>query len=234
MAPSRRNSGGRKGRVPLYLSAMFILAVIAITILSPAAQNFFGDAWEVLSSGDQNRIRGWVTDFGPYGPLVIIAAMIVQMFLLVIPSVLLMLVAILAYGPVWGSLLALLAVAMASTAGYALGRILGENALSRLIGESTGKKLSSYLEDYGFWAVFITRLNPFLSNDAVSLIGGFLRMGYPKFIGATLLGISPLILVIAVLNESSGPWKTVLLWCSLTGFLLLGLYIWRDRRNKRR
>lgn len=232
MTPSRKNPGGIKGRVPIYLSAALILAVIAILILSPAAQAFLGNAWEVLSSGDQDRIRGWVAGFGPYGPLAIIAAMIVQMFLVVVPTVLLMLVAILAYGPVWGSLLALLAVAVASTAGYALGRFLGENALSRLIGESTGRKLSSYLEDYGFWAVFITRLNPFLSNDAVSLLGGFLRMGYLRFMGATLLGISPLILVIAVVNESSGPWKTVLLWCSLTGFILLGLFIWRDRRNK--
>lgn len=234
MAPPQINNGSKNGRLPLYLTAGLIITVIAAGILIPAARAFFANAWDVLSSGDQDRIHQWVGTFGAYGPFVIIAAMVVQMFLLIIPTVLLMLVAILAYGPVWGSAIALTAVAVASTAAYALGRYLEKNTLSRLIGEGTGKKLSAYLEDYGFWAVFMTRLNPFLSNDAISLIAGFLRMGYPKFMGATLLGISPLIIIIAIVNKSSGPWKTILFWCSLSGFILLGLYIWLDRRRKGR
>ncbi len=49
------------------------------------------------------------------------------------------------------------------------------------------------MDDYGFWAIIVTRINPFLSNDAISFVGGLLRMGYWKFIGAiyveTLIGL---------------------------------------------
>ncbi len=109
MAPAHSNNRSRNGRLPMYLTAVLIIAMIATGILIPAARAFFGNAWDVLSSGNQDPIYEWVGTFGAYGPLIIIASMIVQMFLLVIPTVLLMVVAILAYGPVWGSLIALIA-----------------------------------------------------------------------------------------------------------------------------
>jgi uncharacterized membrane protein YdjX (TVP38/TMEM64 family) len=222
-----------KSKLPQYLTLGTFAALGVALFFIPSLREFFVEAWEILSSGDEEKIRDWVSGFGAYGPLVVIAAMVAQMFLLVIPTLLLMLVAILAYGPVWGSLLTLVAVAVASTVGYALGRFLGEKTLIRIIGGKTEKKLAGYLENYGFWAVFITRLNPFLSNDAISFVGGFLRMGYLRFMGATVLGISPLILVIALLNQSSGPWRKVLLWCSIGGIVILALYIWLDQRKKK-
>lgn len=221
-----------KGNLPVYITIGVLLVLCLALILVPSLRGFFTEAWKVLTSGNEKTIQEWVSGFGAFGPLVLIVAMIAQMFLLVVPTVLLMLVAILAYGPVWGSLLTLLAVAVASSVGYALGRFLGENMLMRLIGRKTERKLAGYLENYGFWAVFVTRLNPFLSNDAISFVCGILRMGYLRFMGATLLGISPLILVIAILNQSSGPWKKILLWCSVAGFLVLALYIWWDQRKK--
>jgi uncharacterized membrane protein YdjX (TVP38/TMEM64 family) len=222
-----------KGRLPVYLTLGALLIMGIALISSPGLREFFINAWEVLTSGNEKRIEAWVSGFGAYGPLVLIAAMTAQMFLLVVPTILLMFVAILAYGPVWGSLLTLLAVVVASTVGYALGRFLGENTLMRLIGKRTESKLAGYLEDYGFWAVFVTRLNPFLSNDAISFVGGILRMGYLRFIGATVLGICPLILVIAIFNQSSGQWKTALLWSSMAGSFILAGYIWWGQRKKK-
>ena len=65
--------------------------------------------------------------------------MVVQMFLLFIPSLLLMLVAIFAYGLVWGSLLALLAVPVASTAGYALAASWARMPSRALFGKAQGR-----------------------------------------------------------------------------------------------
>lgn len=225
------NLGSPEGKLPLYISLGVFASLGVALLFIPDAGAFLKEAWEVLTSGEKDRVRSWVSGFGPYGPLVLIAAMIAQMFLLVIPTILLMVVAILAYGPVWGSLICLAAVAAAGTVGYAIGKFLGENALKRLIGQKTEKKLASFLDDYGFWAVIITRLNPFLSNDAISFVAGLLRMGYMRFMGATLLGILPLILVLAILNESQGPWKQVLLWSSIAASIFLAVYIWWDRKK---
>lgn len=227
----KRNGNSREGKLPLYFS-LGLLACLGITLLLvPDAGTFFKEAWEILTSGDKDRIKTWVSGFGPYGPLVLIGAMIAQMFLLVIPTILLMVVAILAYGPVWGSLICLAAVSASATVGYGIGKFLGETALQRLVGKKNEKKLASFLEDYGFWAVSITRLNPFLSNDAISFVAGLLRMGYWRFMGATLLGILPLTVVLAIINESQGPWKQVLLWTSIAASIILAVYIWWDRKK---
>ena len=84
----------------------------------PSFNQFFKEAWDVLSSDDEARIRDWVGDFGWFGPFLIVLAMIAQMFLLVVPTLLLMIVSVLAYGPVWGSLISIAAVFTASTVGY--------------------------------------------------------------------------------------------------------------------
>jgi uncharacterized membrane protein YdjX (TVP38/TMEM64 family) len=145
-----------------------------------------------------------------------------------------MVVTILAYGPWLGSGIILLAIFTASTIGYGVGVNFGTPVIDRLLGEKTNNKISGFLEDYGFWAVIVTRLSPFLSNDAISIIAGMLRMGYWRFIGSTMLGILPLTAAIAILGENREEMKTGLIWLgavSLVGFIV---YFWWDkkRRNK--
>lgn len=221
-----------KSKVPLYFSIGIIAAIVASYVIIPDVKAFLDTAWEVLTSDDEARIKGWVNSFGWYGPFIIIIAMIVQMFLLVIPTILLMVVAILAYGPVWGGLIVLAAVYCASSIGYVIGRYLGKLVVLKIIGQKATHKVTQFIEDYGFWAIVVTRINPFLSNDAISVVGGILKMGYWRFVAATLVGISPLILFIAIIGKNTQLLQWGLLWGSLGSLLLFLLYIWWDKRRK--
>lgn len=223
----------KQSKAPLIISLVIITGLILAYFFIPESQLFLNQAWEVLTSNDEERIKTWVDQFGWMGPLVIILAMILQMFLLVLPSLGLMVVSILAYGPVGGSLIILVSIFLASTVGYGIGRSLGTVIVKKLIGDKTEKKIGDFLDDYGFWAVIITRLNPILSNDAISFVAGVLKMSYWRFIGATMAGISPLILFIAVLGETTDGLKTGLLWGSLISLLLFILYVWWDRNRKK-
>jgi uncharacterized membrane protein YdjX (TVP38/TMEM64 family) len=224
----------KKSNFPLYISLLllFILMICYFTI--PAVNHFFKEAWIILTSNDEPRIQSWVEGFGWFGPILIILAMVVQMFLLVIPSVLLMIVAILAYGPIWGSLIVFIAVFLASTVGYSIGKFVGNNLITSLLGEKTVKKVSSFLKDYGFWAVAITRINPFLSNDAISFVAGILRMKYWRFVYATLLGIAPLVFLIALTGENTDSLKYGLLWGSVASILIFGIYVWWDKKRPKK
>jgi uncharacterized membrane protein YdjX (TVP38/TMEM64 family) len=146
--------------------------------------------------------------------------------------VLLMIVAILAYGQIWGSVISLIAVITASTVGYSIGRYIGTELITSLLGEKTINKVISFLENYGFWAVAITRINPFLSNDAISFVAGIYKMNYWKFIFATLLGISPLIFLITLMGTNTDSLKSGLLWGSIASILIFGIYVWWDKRGK--
>lgn len=224
----------KKSKAPLYISICFVLSLVAAYFFIPSVQNFMQEAWNTLSSGDEQRIEDWVSQFGWIGPFVIIITMVLQMFLLVIPTIVLMVVSIIAYGPIMGSLIVFAAVFAASTIGYGIGSYLGPVIVEKLIGVKSEKKISDFLEDYGFWAIIITRLNPMLSNDAISFVAGILRMGYWKFIGATMVGIAPLTVYIAIVGRSNDTLISGLLWGSIISLILFGIYVWWDKKKRKK
>lgn len=222
----------KKSKIPHYLSLLFVTILVIFYFTVPTVNQFFSEAWNVLTSDDEARIKTWVEGFGWFGPMIIIVAMVAQMFLLIIPTILLNIVAILAYGPIWGTIISFIAVITASTVGYSIGRYVGVGLILSLLGEKTLKKVSLFLENYGFWAVAITRVNPFLSNDAISFVSGILKMNYWKFISATLLGIFPLLILIALMGTNTGSLKSGLLWGSILSILIFLIYVWWDKRAK--
>lgn len=226
----------KKSKAPLYISLFIVAAILLSYFFIPQVQDFINEAWETLSSGDEQRIEGWVSQFGWIGPLVIILAMVLQMFLLIIPTIALMVVSIIAYGPVWGCIIIFAAVYCASTVGYLIGAYLGPVIVEKLLGLKTERKIGQFIDDYGFWAVIITRLNPLLSNDAISFVAGVLRMGYWRFIGATIVGIAPLAIFLAIIGRSNDTLINGLVWGSIISLLLFVFYVWWDRRkrNKKR
>ncbi|QCR22957.1 TVP38/TMEM64 family protein [Pontibacter sp. SGAir0037] len=217
----------KQSKWPLVLTGLILVGLVASYFFIPAFQETIREGWQVMTSGEEERISEWVNQFGFWGPFFIILAMVAQMFLLVVNVVLLMLVAILAYGPIWGSLIAIVAVLVASTIAYLIGHGLGEAGVSRLIGSKAEKKVEGFVEEYGIWAVVIARISPFLSNDAVSFVAGLAGMGYIKFISATLGGIIPLTVLLAWLGENNDRLKSGLIWVSavsLAGFIGYVLY----------
>lgn len=227
-----KSSSPKKSKLPLYLSLLLVAILVIFYFAVPSVNDFFKEAWNVLTSDDEARVKNWVEGFGWFGPVVIVVAMIVQMFLLVIPTILLMIVSTLAYGPFWGSIINFTAVIIASSVGYAIGKYLGLSFIERLLGEKTTKKITTFIQEYGFWAVVITRINPFLSNDAISFVAGILKMNYWKFISATAVGITPLILLIAITGQNTDSLKTGLLYGSIASLIIFGGYIWWDKKRK--
>ncbi|WP_235297107.1 TVP38/TMEM64 family protein [Portibacter marinus] len=219
----------QQSKIPIYVTILLIAALIAGYFIWAPFKNFVNEAYQVLTSNNEQRISEWVGRFDFWGPFLIIFLMIVQMFLFVIPSALVMIVCILAYGPIWGSLLTILGVFVASSLGYAIGAYLGPVTVYKLIGKKTEEKIEDYIDSYGFWTVIIARISPILSNDATSFVGGLLRMGYWKFMGATLIGIIPLTLAIAYLGENFERLKSGLIWISAISFAILIGYIIYDK-----
>lgn len=230
-APDEREDD-RQSRLSLLLTAAVLGGLVVAYFAWPAFHEQVNEAYRVLTSGDRARIEAWVGQFGPWGPVAVVATMVLQMFLIVIPSWGLMIVNVLAYGPVWGSLLSVTGIVAASSLGYFIGHHLHETTIDRIVGKKTSRKMEGYVDDYGLWAVFVARLAPFLSNDAISFIGGLLQMGYWKFIGATLAGITPLTVLIAVLGEDVDRLKTGLIVASAVCIVLFAAYVVYDRRRE--
>ncbi len=219
--------------LPWFVTGFLTIFLVGSYFIFPAYEQFIDTAFEILTSGDRDRISVWVKGFGMWGPLVIVFAMVLQMFTLVINSVLLILISILAYGKIWGSILSLVAILVASTVGYFMGKYLGEPAIKKILGEKAEKNVYEKVKKYGVWAVILSRVSPFLSNDAISFITGLAKMNYFKFMAATIIGITPLIGLIAWLEEDWENLKSVLIWISVISLVLFGVYLFFQFRKKK-
>jgi len=223
----------KTSKTPWIISGSFITLLLAGYFLWPAFQETINEAWQVLTSGDQKRISGWVSQFGFWGPAFIIGFMVAQMFLVVVNVVALMVVAVLAYGPVWGSVISVVGIFVASTVGYLLGRGLGPATIGKFLGAKTQKKVAEQVERYGIWAVVLARISPLISNDAISIVAGIVKMPYQKFMLATAGGIIPLTLLIAYLGQNIDRLKIGLIVVSVVGVVGLVAYYIYDRRKQK-
>ena len=197
----------------VFIVSVLLLAGVLLSYFAiPQFQQFIDEAIRVLTSDDQDQMERWMAGFGPWGAVFILAAMVAQMFLVVIPSVVLMVLSTLAYGPLWGSLLSFAAVLIASSVAYYIGLHAGNAFVDKLIGEKAEKKVNGYVEQYGVWAIVLFRVSPFLSNDAISFVAGIGEMRYVKFIAATAGGIIPLIAVIAYVGKDTETLETSMVW----------------------
>ena len=227
---SHHKSSFKKGPIFIYLSLAVIL--VACYFLIPQFKEEIDTAFDVLTGEDEERVQRWVSTFGVFGPIIIIMGMVLQMFLFVIPNVLLMMIAIVSYGPVWGSIISFCGVFAASSLGYYIGSKLSKVTLSKFVSIDNQRKISDYIQDYGVGAIMITRMCSF-SNDALSFVAGMLKMDYKKYIVSTLIGILPLIVVLAIFGKNERI-EWALVWITAASLTMLVVYIIIDRRKKKK
>lgn len=222
----------------LVTSVLVLIILISCYFFIPAVNGGINEAFEILTSGDEARIKDWVSDFGLWGPLVIIVGMVASMFLFVVPNLLLLIISSVSYGPLWGSLISLVAVFISSTVAYSLGYWIGPSVLKRLVGSNVHEKMTRLVRMYGVGVIVLFRMSPLLSNEAISFIPALLRMKYKKFILATLAGSVPVIAILAY-TAGEGNFKTVMIWLSIISLVGYVVYLFigqrvRSRRKKNR
>lgn len=231
---NKEEKSQKQSPIPLYISIAIIGALVLCYFSIPAFRQFCNEAFHILVSGDRQRTSEWVQQFGFWGPLVLILAQVVQMFLFVVPTVLLMIVSILAYGPWLGSLYAMIGILLASAVAYIIGNSASEPFLNKLLGKKTKEKFVTYVERYGAWLVVVARVNPVLSNDTVSFISGIVQLSFWKFMLATLIATTPLLILISYLGENEQRLKRGMIWISIIGLAMAIAYIIYKEVKKRR
>lgn len=221
----------KTSKLPLIISFSVAALLVAGYFTFPSFKSDVDEAFLVLTSGDQDRIKDWVSQFGVWGPIVIIVSLVLQMFMFIVPNILLIMISILSYGPVWGALLAWFGIFLASTAGYMIGNKLSPVVVHRLVSEKTQRKLTAFIRAYGMKAIIVLRLSTF-SNDGLSLVAGLLNMKYKQFITATLIGITPVITVLAIFGKN-GRIEKGIVWVGVALVIGLVIYIVIDMRRKK-
>ena len=219
------------GKLSLLISVCLLSILLASYFVFPGLKDGVDEGFDVLTSQDQERIADWVSQFGAWGPVAIIIGMVLQMFFFIVPNLLLIFISILSYGPLWGAIIAWFGILLASTVGFFIGNKLSPVIVDRLVSAKTQRTLQGFIHAYGMKAIIALRFSS-LSNDGLSLVAGLLEMKYSRFITATLVGITPLIAIVALFGHN-GKIQKALVYIGVFLIISLVIYIIIDKRRRK-
>lgn len=176
---------------------------------------------------DQDRLRTWVEQFGPWGPASITALEIGQTLLAPIPGQAIEAASGYLFGPWLGTLYAMAGITVGSILNFALARRFGRPLLIRLTSAETIARLDDLAERGGSLFFFLLWLFPLVPDDLACLASGLTPMPASRFLILMILGRFPGILISTWLGASaaqiSPTWWVVLLIC----LTLATLALWR-------
>lgn len=211
---------------------------IGLAALLGVAIAAYRGGW-LSSLADQEQIRRWVEELGPLGPVAVVLLIAGAIVVSPIPSAPIGIAAGAAYGPVWGTGLTVAGSFLGAVTAFTISRFLAYDLVRRW--EPVRRPLE-WLErrpsqNWLTAAVFLTRLLPFLSFDAVSYAAGLTPLRFWRFALATLLGVAPISFLLAYGGDAAiggNPLLLALAFGGITGIPILARVIWvRWRRAGR-
>ncbi len=207
-------------------------AVVAALVLLPVNQWLL---WLV------ERIQ----DMGALGATVFVVAYVAATVLL-LPGSILTLGAGFAYGPVYGTLLVMLASNLGANAAFLLGRtVMRERVGRRIAGDARFSAVDAAVGAQGFRVVLLLRLSPLLPFNLLNYALGLTRVRQRDYALASLIGMFPGTLLYVYLGSlvtnvtqltsgqrpDSGPWGRVLFWGGLVATVAVTVLITRMARR---
>lgn len=229
MAPNKLNN-----YFSFILSGTLILLLTSLYFLHPGFQEFISESWQMLWSEDQDTVQEYFRKFGLWGPLAIICFIVLQMFLLVFPTWIPIIVAVLAYGFWVGIAINIIGVGLASALGYHLGDKLEDTLFNNFMSKKKFERMKYWISNYGFGTVVLFRISPLLSTDSISFIAGILGMDFKKYMLATFTGIIPLSIAVAYFAQEAERLENGLYWVGGVGTLLYAFYIYLDHTKRKK
>ncbi len=191
---------------------VLLLAAFGLSYLFVGAvREETNQAVRVLASGDAGALRDYILSYGAWAPVVSAGLMVLQALLAFLPSFILAFANGLAFGVFWGGMLSLSSAALAAAISFGIAHALGRAPVEAMIGKRSLGSADKWFVRYGAYAVFIARLIPIVSFDAISYAAGLTRMSFFKFLLATVVGMTPATFVYSYLGEQAPQYMDVLL-----------------------
>ena len=157
--------------------------------------------WELFS--DRERLRQTVSSAGALAPAVFMLLLVVQAVLAPLPAPAVATAGGYLFGTLQGFVLTWVGALAGGVLCFVLSRALGRGFVER---STRLKGFDRYVQEHGAVAIFILRLIPLISFDAISYAAGLTGISFWRFLIATALGMAPGTFIFVYLGGASpGP-----------------------------
>ena len=152
---------------------------------------------------DEQALTGAIRGLGMWGPVAIVALIATAIVVTPVPSAPVAIAAGMVYGAAGGAVIVVIGAELGAIGAFLVARWLGYEAVRRWSGAD---RIMSYLsqERSQIWlmaVVFVSRLLPFVSFDAVSYAAGLTPLAFWRFALATVVGITPVSFLLTYAGE---------------------------------
>ncbi|MFH1802017.1 MAG: VTT domain-containing protein [archaeon] len=175
-------------------AALLLTALIALIFGSYYSYLSEGVIYSIVNS-DIDSVVNYIDSFGALASLILLLLVVLEVVLAPIPPLLLYLAAGIIFGTLFGGFLVLLGNLIGAAIAFIIARTFGERFVSGKISKERKECFNSLTEKYGFFAIFLLRINPLTSSDIFSYIAGLSKMKISKFLLSTALGLAPLVFI---------------------------------------
>ena len=205
-----------------------ILAIfIAVAVIAFA----IGGAPLIRFLADQERMRAWIEGLGIWGPLALIAMIIVQTVLSVSPVSLLAVAGAYVFGFWQGVLYAFIGLAIGSALCMILGRRFGRPLVDRLIDPKSMATFDRFTEKRGPVFFFIIFVMPWVPDDLACYAIGLSRLSLRLMIPLAAIGRMPSVIVQCWLAAYATELPPGFIIAVVSGGVLLGVVFYRYHRQ---
>ena len=199
--------------------------VIRVLLLAAALGLFFaiefalfGDYFDAIFN--QQQCLAWFAGAKPFAWAIGIGLLIGDILLPVPASgVISALGAV--YGVWLGAFIGLIGTIASAYTGYLLARFYGRRGAHLLASEEELARFQEFFDEWGGWAIIISRAMPILP-EVIAILAGIARMKNSRFVSALLLGSLPPCLLFSYIGFSSRETP----WLGIGGATLLPLLLW--------
>lgn len=172
---------------------------------------------------DAEKLSVIVETAGPWAVVILLALAVVVS---PVPSGPIAMAAGAIYGPVEGGALTAIGALLGATIAFGLARRFGYRPLSACETPLTDFVTRARSERRLALAVFVSRLIPFISFDAISYLAGLTSIRWRSFALATGLGVMPASFAFAALGAGATEWDNAALTFAACGITLVVPVLW--------
>lgn len=217
---------------------MLRIAGLLLAVLAMAAAWRWGELGDWLTMQQAEQTASWIEQ-STYSPLLVILAYVIG-GLLMVPITLMIIATVSVFGPWYGAGYALLGAELSAIASFALGHLLGNEAVRRIAG-SRVNRISRAIARRGVLTIITLRIVPVAPFSVINIIAGATAIRLRDFALGSFLGMIPGVVSIAILADrivaslrEPSPQSILILAAAIVLVILslLGLRHWSRRKRQ--
>lgn len=216
------------------------LAVPLIFVVAVLGLAYVVAVWSGLAGwlSDEESLSAWFRSLGLRGAALVIAVVALAVVVSPLPSAPVAIAAGMVYGPTAGTVLIVLGAGLGSIVAFLIARYAGYDLVHRALPKG---RLYDFLhrqrsQTVLMVIVFVSRLVPFLSFDAVSYAAGLTPLAFWRFVIATFTGVVPIAFLLVYVGSDLAEGGS---WLAAGLVLVLAVtsaapFLWAVLRGRRR